>query len=168
MSVDLAWGRTRTVHNPSLERAPKARRSAQTRWATGRATEMKHSIAYHGPYSNWRLLRKGATTYRRRNGSEMPIPKPGRDVDGIQFGHVQDSSTGSFLVVRAMRGNDDVVFDGAVKIEPARHTDGKGFAPPPTTFGDESAKQLLTDALAANPSQAERLKKIARGLGWDL
>lgn len=96
----------------------------------------------------------------------MPIPEPGRGVDGIQFGHVQDSST--FLAVRAMRGDEDVVFDTAVEIVPARHTDGKGFGPPPTTFGDESAKQLLTDALAANPSRATELVGIARGLGWDL
>lgn len=129
---------------------------------------MRHSIAYHGPYSNWALLRRGATTYARRDGSERPIPESGPGVDGIRFGHMQDSSARRFLAVRAMRGSEDVVFGTPVEIEPARHTDGKGFAPPPTTFGDESARQLLTDALAANPAQAPELKGIAGELGWDL
>jgi hypothetical protein len=130
---------------------------------------MKHSIAYHGPlYVNRELLVQGATRYKRRDGTERAIPEPGQSVHGIRFGCMQGAQADEFYAVRAMRSGRDVIFEKPVLLEPSSHTDGKGFAPSPTTFGDESAKRLLRDAIAINPSQAEELKRIAKELGWVL
>lgn len=145
-----------------------SRRSPSARWPSSRGTiEMKHSIAYHGPlYVNRELLVQGATSYKRRDGTERAIPEPGHSVRGIRFGCMQGTPPDEFYAVRAMRAGRDVIFETPVLLKPD-HTDGKGFAPSPTTFGDESAKRLLRDAIKINPSQTEELKRMAKELGWD-
>ena len=47
---------------------------------------------------------------------------------------------------------------------PERHTDGKGFSPSPSQFGDESAMHLLVDLIIANPEYRDVLAAMIRRL----
>jgi hypothetical protein len=80
-------------------------------------------------------------------------------VDGIVFGYMEGPEK-RFYAVRA----DDVVLETPVELVPLRHTDGKGFGPNPTSFGDAPAYRLLTDMLATNPRQTAGLDELRSGL----
>src|SRR5262249_4029719 len=48
---------------------------------------------------------------------------------------------------------EDVVLQNLIKLDRSRHTDGKGFGPTASQFGDHAARVVLEDAIAANQSQ---------------
>lgn len=50
-----------------------------------------------------------------------------------------------------------VILDEPLKMDSARHLDGKGHGPGQTKFGDESARRLLADAIRLNPDKAEAI-----------
>jgi hypothetical protein len=122
---------------------------------------MKHAISYHGPFEcNFaRRLRPGFDSYETRAGELRPIPDWPTAVDGVRFGYMEKEGK-TFFAVRAAFGADDVILKAPIELDPQRHTDDKGFAPPPTTFGDGSARRLLDDMAAANADQSEALKRI--------
>jgi hypothetical protein len=121
---------------------------------------LKHGIAYHGGFeTNFSKLLSGATSYCTRECVTRPLPEWPASIDGVRFGYMEQPDK-EFVAVRATLTDWDVVVRHAVVLVPSRHTDGKGFAPRPTTFGSESAKNLLDDLIASNPDQADQLHSI--------
>lgn len=127
---------------------------------------MKHSIGYLGRFErSFASLKPGVREYVREDGSLGKVDERPRDVDGVFFGYMECDGK-RFVAVRAQYGEADVVVQNPVPLNPSRHTDGKGFGPNPSRFGDESAERLLIDLIAANPAQAQELKRVAERLGW--
>ncbi len=123
--------------------------------------KMRHAIGYHGPFQeNFPFLQVGVQSYRGRDGRERPLPKWPAGVDGVRFGFMQKGR--QFVAVRASRGQVDVVLKNPVSLRRARHTDGKGVGPTPTTFGDEAALRLLDAMVTLNPSQRAPLEALER------
>ena len=121
---------------------------------------MIHTIIYHGRYSsNFERLqtrkdRLNDFTRLDTEGYEQPLDVPAENVDGIVFGYMQDrmeelDEEPIFLVVRV----NNTVLANPLKLNPELHTDGKGFGPVASQFGDGSAARLLRDIIEANPEQ---------------
>jgi len=117
---------------------------------------MNHTIIYHGRYTlNFERLRayEGHLQDFTRL-TERTLDSPSSKVDGIAFGYMQDGDR--FLAVRV----NDVVLAKPIELDPRIHTDGKGFGPTPSQFGDKSAKKLLKDIIEANPKQEAELIQL--------
>jgi hypothetical protein len=89
------------------------------------------------------------------------VLEPSDKVDGIVFGYMEKSGKGldrehRFFAVKV----EDIVLQEPVQLIPNSHTDGKGFGPNPSLFGDRSARRLLSDIMAANPEQKAALTQI--------
>jgi hypothetical protein len=125
---------------------------------------MIHTILYHGRFSlNFDRLHelKDDFTIRRPDGKGFfTLDSPADKVDGIVFGYMEKSKRGlgadRFYAVKV----EDVILDRPVRIDPKRHTDGKGFGPIPSQFGDDSASRLLADIVEENPGQEDELRAI--------
>jgi len=126
---------------------------------------MKHSIGYMGRFErSFASLRPGTREYFREDGTVGRVDERPADVDGVFFGYMERQGK-TFVAVRAQHGEIDVIVKNPVVLDPARHTDGKGFGPNPSRFGDESATRLLADLIAANPDRERELRQIEDRLG---
>jgi hypothetical protein len=132
---------------------------------------MNHSIGYLG-YRSLNEQHGGRCGFQVRPDGRLEKldPKP-KKVDGIWFGYMELDETGlqptspqRYVVTRVEYMEIDVCVTVPVKLD-ERHMDGKkvGFSPP--YFGDESARRLLTDLIAANPDQAKALGTVLARLG---
>ena len=127
---------------------------------------LRHAIGYLGRFErNFSRLKPGLRRYERADGSFRDVDERPRNADGVFFGYMERTGK-RFVAVRAQFGGADVVVTNPVSLRPSRHTDGKGFGPNPSRFGDDSAERLLIDLIAANPIAAAALKRIAEKLGW--
>lgn len=130
---------------------------------------MRHTIIYHGRHGlNFDRLcaynvRGHLHDFTRIDGEgkERDLASPSRNVDGIVFGYMERTGEGfpdndRFFAVRVQ----DIVLENPIQLVPRRHTDGKWFAPKPSQFGDESARALLSDIIAANPAQRASLMEV--------
>jgi hypothetical protein len=127
---------------------------------------LRHAIGYLGRFErSFATLKPGVRRYVREDGSFGDVDERPRDADGVFFGYMECDGK-RFVAVRVQHGSDDLVVRNPVPLDPPRHTDGKGFGPNPSRFGDDSAERLLIDLIAANPAQASELKRVAEGLGW--
>lgn len=128
---------------------------------------MRHTIIYHGRYSlNFDRLQACKDNPSEFKGLDeenntWEIDVPSRKVNGIVFGYmekgkVQLPDSERFFAVRV----ENIVLDNPVKLERDVHTDGKGFGPKSSQFGDESANRLLNDIIKANPLQKAALMNI--------
>jgi hypothetical protein len=112
---------------------------------------MKHTILYRGDISlNFNRLSPTTTTYVKAGKAGKTEPEKSKAVDGIVFGYMEGREKEFFAV-----SVGDAVLDVPLRIDTARHTDGKGFPPQGAIFGDESAQRLLADILRVNPGKAE-------------
>lgn len=130
---------------------------------------MIHTILYLGRYSdNFDRLRSHTGrvgTFKRidAKGNECPIDPPSEKVDGIVFGYMEKGYEGlstkeAFYAVAVK----DTVLETPIPLVPDRHTDGKRIGPSAPQFGSNSARVLLKDIIARNPSQAAELQAIYR------
>jgi hypothetical protein len=121
---------------------------------------MTNAIVYFGALElNFRNLKPGTCEYVHADGERVPAKAVGAKVDGILFAYMEGPGK-RFFAVRA----EDVVLEHVVELVPRRHTDGKGFGPKPTHFGDASAYRLLSDMLAANPGKRDQLGELLASL----
>jgi hypothetical protein len=132
---------------------------------TEKGVLMVHTILYLGRYSlNIGRLQehKGPILVFERQIEEgvfLSTARPSNKVDGIVFGYMEKGYEGlstkdSFHAVSV----EDIVLDQTILLVPDRHTDGKWFGPSASQFGDDSARTLLRDIIAANPSKIEELE----------
>lgn len=128
---------------------------------------MIHTVLYLGRYglNIGRLSEhKGSIrSFKRQNekGAFLPMVGPSAKVDGIVFGYMERGYEGlstkdAFHAVSV----EDIMLDQTLLLVPVRHTDGKWFGPSPSQFGDDSARTLLSDIIAANPAKAGDLGAI--------
>ena len=128
---------------------------------------MRHTIIYHGRYSlNFDRLQTCKDNPPDFKGLDeenntWEIDAPSRNVNGIVFGYMEKGKaqlpdSERFFAIRV----ENVVLDNPVKLERDVHTDGKGFGPKSSQFGDESANRLLNDIIKANPQQKAALINI--------
>lgn len=121
---------------------------------------MRHSIGYLGWFDrSFPNLRAGVREYVREDGAVGKVDDRPEDVNGVFFGYMERPGK-TFVAVRAHYEEIDVVLATPVPLDSSRHTDGKGFGPIPSRFGDESASRLLADMIAANPQIEEALRQI--------
>jgi hypothetical protein len=129
---------------------------------------MVHTIIYLGRYSlNFERLRSHAHVSgfmgRHESGAEWSIEAASPKVDGIVFGYMEKGKEGlrtedAFYAVAV----DDVVLQSPLKLDRSRHTDGKGFGPTASQFGDRAAQALLEDVIKANQDQIAELREVQR------
>ena len=129
---------------------------------------MKHSIGYLGHFErDFQNLRPGPRHYVREDRTLGQVDDRPQDVDGVFFGYLECRGK-TFVAVRAQYGDTDVILKAPVPLDPPRHTDGKGFGPNPSRFGDDSAAHLLADMITQNQDVAVALRRIADQLGLEL
>ncbi len=120
---------------------------------------MQHTLLYLGRLEqNIATLSGGTSDYLDSDGNRRPADRPSEKADGIHFGYMQRSD--AFFAVRV----GALVLRAPVLLEPGRHSDGKGFGPQASLFGDDSAARLLVDAAIANPEYRDIIATLIRGL----
>jgi len=112
-------------------------------------------------------LHAGVSPYLRADGTFGLVDGRPPDVDGVFFGFMEATGR-NFFAVRAQYGEFDIYVKTPVLLDRPRHTDGKGFVPQISRFGDKYAQQLLADLITKNPQQATDLRRIAAELGWQI
>ena len=113
---------------------------------------MTHTILYYGNYElNHHMLTPETTTRINASGGQTSIKPPSKKVDGLVFGYMEEPFACFAVIVGS------VVLRRPLKLIEARHIDGKSFGPSASIFGDISAKNLLDDIIASNPSQQNEL-----------
>ena len=126
---------------------------------------MIHTILYLGrldlDLERLHHSREDFKILRPDNKGLSPVDMPSRKVNGIVFGYMENSQKGldydhKFFAVKV----GDVVLEKRVPLVRRLHTDGKGFGPRASLFGDESAQRLLRDIVQANPEQKTALMRI--------
>jgi len=120
---------------------------------------MKHTILYHGRFElnfdRLHRLKDDFTIKRTEDKGLATVASPSDKVDGIVFGYMEKSKR-RFFAVKV----EDVILSKPVRLVPDLHTDGKGFGPAASQFGDQSAKRLLEGIIAQNPGQEDELGQI--------
>ena len=118
-----------------------------------------HTILYFGHFDrNFRNLLPTTAHYLDKDLEHGLPDKASSKVDGFSFRYMELQGK-QFVAV----GVDTLVLRVPVLLDPARHTDGKGFFSPPQ-FGDLSAARLLVDMVVWNPEQRDLLAEFIRKL----
>jgi hypothetical protein len=119
---------------------------------------MRHCLLYAGAFErNFPALRPGATTFEGSDGASHSLPAVPADVDGVRVSYMEKAGK-KFYAVRVQSGNNDVVLQHDVLIDPPTHMGyGKRFGPEPTVVDDEAMAALLVDIMAKNPEQKMQL-----------
>ena len=114
---------------------------------------MNHTTVYMGRLSlNFDGLNSKTTHYEKPDGTKAAHYGHANAVDGLEFGFMEKLRVGQFAVKVG-----PVILDVPVKINTARHLDGKTYGPGQNYFGDKSAQRLVADAILLNPQKAEAI-----------
>jgi len=121
---------------------------------------MRHGLIYHGGFErNFPNLKPGTTSFVGTDGSEHPLQSVS-SIDGVRVWYMEKAGK-KFAAVRVQQGDNDVVLEHEVLIDPARHIGyGNRFSPEPTVVENELMGTLLADITAKNPNQKNALTKI--------
>jgi len=128
---------------------------------------MEHTIIYMGNMArSFATLSETTSTYLDAGGIKKRIDEPSPKADGLIFAYMERRPKLFF----AVRVYDPVAKETVVLREPVllvteRHTDGKGFSPTPSRFGDDSALHLLVDMIVSNPEYRDLLGAMVQRLG---
>src|SRR5437899_1829431 len=121
-------------------------------------------MGYLGRYEDgFHRLQENPREYLREDAETAKVFQRPASVTGVFFGYLECPQR-KFVAVRAQFEDIDVILQTRVTLDPPRHTDGKGFGPKSSLFGDESASRLLADMIAANPTAAVPLRQITERL----
>ncbi|MCA9637147.1 MAG: hypothetical protein KC420_14065 [Myxococcales bacterium] len=128
----------------------------------------RHKYTYMGPFEQNidRRLQSNFDQYLKKDGSTGPIELPPEDFDGLFVGFMEQSPR-IYWVVAVFDGATGAYFFPAepLKVDPARHVDGKGFGPGNARCGDTSARHVVDDLVGLNPDAVERLRAIKGAAG---
>ena len=118
---------------------------------------MQHAIRFEGGFErNFHTLSAGGSEYEGDDGvRHQPAPWPA-DADGVCFGFMEQRGK-RFLAVRLHYGDEEVLLQHPVRLDPARHLGGRRFSARSIPLGDESAGALLADIIDLNPEQRPAL-----------
>ena len=118
---------------------------------------MRHAIRFEGGYErNFSSLRQGTNDYEGDDGARHAIPAWPADAPGLRFGYMEQTGK-RLVVVRVAYGDQEVILQHPVRLDPTRHLGGKRFSPEPITIADTPAGALFGDILDANHEQQAEL-----------
>lgn len=118
---------------------------------------MQHVIRFEGGLErNFAALREGDREYEADDGNRQQVMPWPSEADGLRFGFMEQHGK-RFLAVRVQYGDQEVVLQHPVRLDPARHLGGRRFSAKPIPLGDEAAGALLGDILDLNPEQRVEL-----------
>jgi hypothetical protein len=121
---------------------------------------MQHAIRFEGGLErNFATLREGGGEYEGDDGNRQQAAPWPAEADGLRFGFMEQHGK-RFLAVRVQYGDDEVVLQHPVRLDPARHLGGRRFSAKPIPLGDEPAGALLGDMLDLNPDQRDELTAL--------
>jgi hypothetical protein len=122
---------------------------------------MRHGLIYHGGFeNNFSNLKPGATTFVGTDGAEHALQPVPPEIRGVCVWYMEKAGK-KFVAVRVQQGDDDVVLQNEVLLDPARHMGyGNRFAPEPTQVESELMATLMADIMAKNTDQRNELAKI--------
>jgi hypothetical protein len=126
-----------------------------------------HALMYQGGFeANFPRLKSGARTFLGSDGSERMIPDWPDEADGLRVGYMEKAGK-RFVAVRVMDGEEDIVLEHELLIDPPSHMGfGKRFSPEPTLIEDEVARRLLDDIIEKNPDQRAELLVLRGRMPW--
>jgi hypothetical protein len=118
---------------------------------------MRHVLRFEGSFEqNFPTLSPGTNGYLADDGTmQSPLEWPA-EADGLRFGFMEKHGK-RFVAVRVGNGEQEVILENPVRLDPARHLGGRRFAAEPIPIGDEPAGALLGDILDANVDQRAQL-----------
>ncbi len=118
---------------------------------------MRHVLRFEGGFErNFPTLRPGTTGYLADDGTSQSALEWPPEADGLRFGFMEKQGK-RFVAVRVGNGEQEVVLEHPVRLDPARHLGGRRFSATPIPLGDEPAGALLGDILDANVDQRAEL-----------
>ena len=114
---------------------------------------MRHVLRFEGSFEqNFATLRPGTDGYLADDGTRQSALDWPAEADGLRFGFMEQQGK-KFVAVRVGNGEQEVVLEHPVRLDPARHLGGRRFSATPIPIGDEPAGALLGDMLDANVDQ---------------
>lgn len=114
---------------------------------------MRHVLRFEGSFEqNFATLRPGTDGYLADDGTRQSALEWPAEADGLRFGFMEQQGK-KFVAVRVGNGEQEVVLEHPVRLDPARHLGGRRFSATPIPIGDEPAGALLGDMLDANVDQ---------------
>jgi hypothetical protein len=118
---------------------------------------MRHVLRFEGSFEqNFPTLSPGTNGYLADDGTmQSPLEWPA-EANGLRFGFMEKHGK-RFVAVRVGNGEQEVVLENPVRLDPARHLGGRRFSAEPISIGDEPAGALLGDILDANFDQRVEL-----------
>ncbi len=121
---------------------------------------MQHVIRFEGGFErNFAQLHEGGGEYEADDGDRQQVVPWPAEADGLRFGFMEQHGK-RFLAVRVEYGDQEVVLQHPVRLDPARHLGGRRFSAKPIPLGDEPAGALLGDILDLNPEQRVELTAL--------
>jgi hypothetical protein len=121
---------------------------------------MRHVLRFEGSFEkNFPTLRPGTDGYLADDGTRQSALEWPADADGLRFGFMEKQGK-KFVAVRVGNGEQEVVLEHPVRLDPARHLGGRRFSATPIPLGDEPASALLGDILDANVDQRPELTAL--------
>lgn len=121
---------------------------------------MRHAIRFEGGYErNFSSLRPGTRDYQGDDGDRHAIPDWPADAPGLRFGYMEQPGK-RFVAVRVGFGDQEVILQNPVRLDPTRHLGGKRFSPEPVAIADTPAGALFGDILDANHEQQAELSAM--------
>jgi hypothetical protein len=118
---------------------------------------MRHVLRFEGSFErNFPTLRPGTDDYLADDGTRQPALEWPAEADGLRFGFMEKQGK-RFVAVRVGNGEQEVVLENPVRLDPTRHLGGRRFSATPIPIGDEPAGALLGDILDANEGQRTEL-----------
>jgi hypothetical protein len=128
---------------------------------------MRHAIRFEGGFEqNFAALSPG-TGDRTENGARQAVIPWPAEADGLRFGFMEQRGK-KFLAVRVGYGDEEVVLQHPVRLDPERHLGGRRFVARPIPIGDDSAGALFGDILDCNPEQQAELTALRARVRRDL
>lgn len=129
---------------------------------------MRHAMRYEGGFErNFPTLRPGAHDYLGDDGARHVVTSWPREADGLRVGFMEQRGK-KFLAVRVGYGDEEIVLQHPVRLDPARHLGGRRFVGRPIPISDDSASTLFGDVLGANAEQHAELTALRARIRRDL
>ena len=129
---------------------------------------MRHAIRYEGSFEqNFATRSRGAGEYVGQDGARHAVTPWPNQADGLRFGFMEQRGK-KFFAVCVAYGDDEVVLQHPVRLEPARHLGGRRFVARPIPIGEEPAGALFGDILDLNHEQSAELTALRARVRSDL
>ncbi len=120
---------------------------------------MKHIMRFIGRLeNNYENLQPNPIQYITKKGKSASVEPFPPNMDGIKFFGMEDMTSGKSIPKVVMV--EDIKLPNPISIIYDRHSDGKKIGPSGVFFGDNSAKNLMSDISDRNPELKDKISRI--------